>query len=329
VLSVLFLAVGPAFDFKGGSIADIVQALSAHFATPIAYGAAEPKSGRVSVPWPVAPSGVPLDEKAGLVFQATEIASGQHMALNVERALVFRPIVLPWHLFTSNYGGRVPTLVFPEDPDLVVVADGKVSVKSLQGRYFLPQYLPFKKFGKHVHAHKFLGRYPVAFSNATLELRDFVDALAFAVGGKVVESDEALFIDVDLDVLRSQLVEFYKQLYATSKSRVLKAKAVFQMEASRIVPGEKLRDMVDKQGHSASFEVPLDSAAHRAGVEYTRIYLEEAAKTEERDPNVLTTVAQYIREQGNLRRPFRATFNTNGKVGAMVMFGEENGGISF
>ena len=329
-LALLLVASASApFAFKGGTPSEFAMALGSHLQRPIAIGVCTKTIPRMEVEWPKDASGHPLELEEGLKNQLIAIAETSGDWFDFSSRLVLRPAVLPWYRFSSFYEGRNPVAEYPEDMSLVEVTAGTVVTKNVDGKYFLPVYLPFKQFAKRVVCHEFLQQSPVAFSQARVPEGDFIAMLASAIGGRIVESEDSVFIDVDFKVLRSQMVAYFDQMSRTQTSRVLATKAKFQAEIARIAPEENLRKIVDLKGHTTNFRIQPGSRAEELASEYVRVYLEEAGKPKDGDPHASRTVAQIVREQGNLKRPFLATLNTNGRINVMVMIGSDAGGVSF
>lgn len=328
-IAILIAIQAPPFVFEGGSVDSFVRLASSYTHLPFAMMVDAKDLPKVDEKWPLDASGKPLSWDLGLKTQMGKVGDKLGHTNVLGESVSSRPKPLPWYRFSSTWIGRNPAAEYPDDSNLVSMADGKVTTRSSKSSYYLPAYLTFLKTTKRVTAHRFLQMTPLAFSDSIQSESSFIDAVCAAIGGKKVENDSSIFIDVDTKVFREQMIERFLRDARTTKSKLALAKAEFQAEAMKIVPDQNLRSMIDKENYLDAWALPVGSEANKKALNYAKAYVAEAAKTEGRDPLASPALAEKIQSQGNFSRAFRVVLITTGKVDCMIMYGSDAGGVGF
>ena len=329
MFAVLIAIQASTFVFDGGSNAEFVSAVANHCRRGAMICVEEPLLGRVSVKWPTDFQGKSLTFEAGIKFQNEAAAAALGFTAFSVKAVSLRPAAMPWYRFPVLAKGRYGEIVFPTSPDLAKVQNGQVMTRQSDDRYFVPAHLSMIGLQKPVSVHRFLRMTPISFSDATYAEQDFIQLVATVIGAKVTESDSGIFLDVDIDVFRSQMIARFERDAATAKSKLSNAKAQFQAEAMRIAPVANLRTMVDRENYLDVFALPINSQAQKLALAYAQLYMKEALKGRNGDTLADPTIAELMRTQGNFDRALRVVLKTTGSIEAMVMYGKDAGGVGF
>jgi len=327
IITLATIALAAPFEFKGGSLLELAGAASAYFATPSIIAVERSDVEKLYLKWPTNAKGEELPLESGNEIQLKLVANHIESSFaNRGGVHAFRRKAMPWHRFQAMYQGRDPLQTFRLSGELIGVEKGIVTLSPKAGVYFSPTFLPLYPFVKPVSSHKFFENYPIVYSKGVIAECDFLESLAESIGARVVESERSVFLDVDIEKIRSQLIEKFRSDGASSKSALAKAKSDFQVEAMKIVPDGQLRDMLEKENYNDVVSMAMVSKVNQYARRYVELYLNEAQKPNG-DPLARKEIAEMARQNGNFNRPFKILLESRGKVEVFVLYGDSGGGV--
>lgn len=325
LLAAIVTLAHPPFQFDGGGQQAFVGRIGKYVEKPIVSNVTERTVGSVTVPWPKDSKGADLIMASGMPVWLKGLSTATRTSAQVGAIVAMRPVALPWYRFESLAPDRKWQDEFREDAELIEVKNGKVTILAKPDRYYLPSYLSFAGFSRHVSCHKFLVNSPLAMSPSIVDEEDFLKAVAYAIGGKLIEKQGNRFIDVDLAAIRQQFAQHFADIETKAKTDLQRSRAALQSEAVRQASDKTMLRLVNTESSSNSYAVTANSKLARQAREYLRLYLLEAQKGDKRDSLVSLELAALITENHDPKNGFWISLDTFGNALLLVMTADFTG----
>lgn len=207
-LTITLLRVFQTVHFTGGSPVDFVNFYKGHCRANVVMFASShinPISMQVSVPddEPTAKrTHTYLEKVLGIQITSAKFADGGR------QCYVFRPKAMPLCLMPGASPAEINAYdsQFRNANMIPELSKGRVMALNNNMSYLKASTLEGLNFSKPVKVHWFLKRQRVAVSGEFPTESEFINCVAYTIGGKVIDKGSYIFIDLDVDRFRQMMV---------------------------------------------------------------------------------------------------------------------------
>jgi hypothetical protein len=307
------IALGTTLAFSGGDAADFAQqyASATGMATVVAAYCPVPPLEFANIKI-VAPGDA--DRYGRFVAARIEAEHETYWFRKSDQDLpcqAFRPKALPYWfapgwspLRFSSYETAYP---FGGIQDLMSIVGKGVSSDCRPGAFLSAAQLEKQKLTKPVKVHWLLRHYRFVACGKFPSEKEYLRAIAFAIGGKFGELSGTYVIGLDPAAYRNQFIAYYQDKLLVQCDPYEIAYSNFRIAALKAVSDGQILQAMAEENSSVGLDVPQDTPLGRASSAIIEAYLYEGS-----DPKSMNRVVNEGHRRflalGDMSRPYRLSF---------------------